>query len=65
LGAQAIARPADHNEHRQHHERLRGRIDTAEEHRELVCDECGAVTHTEQTLAPIIYLNFNVTIELP
>lgn len=52
-------------ENRQHHERLRGRIDTLEEHRELVCSECGAVNHSTQTLAPVVHLHFNVTIELP
>ena len=37
------------------------------EHRELVCSECGNVTHSEQTLAPVVHLHlhFDVTIELP
>ena len=46
-------------ENRRHYERFIGRIDTLEERRELVCSECDAITLVEQTLAPVIHINFN------
>lgn len=52
-------------ENRQHHERIRGRVDTREEYLELVCAKCGNVTHSERTRAPVVHLHFDVTVELP
>ena len=49
---------------RRHYERFIGRTDTLEERRELVCSECDAVTLVEQTLAPVIHINFDVTLTL-
>jgi len=45
-------------ENREHDERFIGRIDTLEEHRELVCTQCGTVSSTEQTLAPVVRMRF-------
>ncbi len=50
-------------ENRRHDERLRS-VATLEEHRELVCLECGTVSHTEQTLAPVVQVHFDVTIRV-
>jgi len=52
-------------ENRLHYERFIGRVDTLEERRELICSECDHVTLIEQTLAPVIHINFDVTIEIP
>jgi len=52
-------------ENRRHHERFVGRCDTLEEFRELVCGECDGVTLREMTLAPVVNIRFDVTIELP
>ncbi len=51
-------------ENRRHDEPLRGSVATLEEHRELVCNVCGHVSHTEQTLAPVVQVRFDVTIRL-
>jgi hypothetical protein len=50
-------------EHRPHYERIRGRVDTREESRELVCSECRQVTRAERTRAPVIRVR--VDVELP
>jgi len=39
---------------REHYERIAGDVATLEEHVQLVCDVCGAVSSTEQTLAPVV-----------
>jgi len=50
-------------EHRRHHKRLIGRIDTLEEHRELVCAECGSVNDSVQTLAPVVSVRVHINID--